>query len=469
MHASNLSEDDTVHEYHADNPDFPAKTIVATLFIGAFFGYLNDTLLNVALTPIMKDFGVDKTTVQWLTTGFLLVMGAFTPITAGVIQWFETRKMVLFTQATFLAGSLICAFAPTFGILVAGRMVQAVSAAFFVPLLFNGILSIYPPNKRGTAMGVITMMFTAAPAIGPTLSGIIIDHTHWRVLFGFTAPFMLAAMVLVGKYLTVNLSNISRPKIDILSAVLSIAGFGGLVYASSNFAHLPLAEFILLFAASVTLVGWFAYRQSRLATPLLNLRAFEYRQFRHCVVLLAGAVFLFLGLELMMPMYTQQVLMLTGTATGLILMPASIAQAVAAPLFGKLLDKKGGRFVVLPATVMLAVLWLFLRIDTQVMMLTTMFTLMAVSVSACVTGETHGLNALPKKLNPHGAAILTTINPIAGAIGAAFFVGATNIGEKLSSAASPQQAMLDGIHLAMGSALVLGAVMVFFATRLKAP
>ncbi len=470
MHTSDIGTGDTAHEYHADNPDFPSKTIVATLFIGAFFGYLNDTLLNVALTPIMKDFGVDKTTVQWLTTGFLLVMGAFTPITAGVIQWFETRKMVLFTQATFLAGSLICAFAPTFGILVVGRMVQAVSAAFFVPLLFNGILSIYPSNKRGTAMGVITMMFTAAPAMGPTLSGII-DHTHWRVLFGFTAPFMLAAMVLVGKYLTVNLSTISRPKIDILSAVLSIAGFGGLVYASSNFARLPLAEFILLFAASVALVGWFAYRQSRLATPLLNLRAFEYKQFRHCVVILAGAVFLFLGLELMMPMYTQQVLMLTGTATGLILMPASIAQAVAAPLFGKLLDKKGGRFVVLPATVMLtvslAVLWLFLRIDTQVMMLTAMFTLMAVSVSACVTGETHGLNALPKKLNPHGAAILTTINPIAGAIGAAFFVGATNIGEKLSSAASPQQAMLDGIHLAMGSALVLGVVMVFFAMRLK--
>ena len=471
MHTSDIGIDDTAHEYHADNPDFPAKTIVATLFFGAFFGYLNDTLLNVALTPIMKDFGVDKTTVQWLTTGFFLVMGAFTPITAGVIQWFETRKMVLFTQATFLAGSLICSFAPTFGILVAGRSVQGVAAAFFVPLLFNGILSIYPPNKRGTAMGVITMMFTAAPAMGPTLSGIIIDHTHWRVLFGFTAPFMLAAMVLVGKYLTVNLSTISRPKIDILSAVLSIAGLGGLVYASSNFARLPLAEFILLFATSVALVGWFAYRQSRLATPLLNLRAFEYRQFRHCVVILAGAVFLFLGLELMMPMYTQQVLMLTGTATGLILMPASIAQAVAAPLFGKLLDKKGGRFVVLPATVMLtvslAVLWLFLRIDTQVMMLTAMFTLMAVSVSACVTGETHGLNALPKKLNPHGAAILTTINPIAGAVGAAFFVGATNIGEKLSSAASPQQAMLDGIHLAMGSALVLGAVMVFFAMRLK--
>ena len=148
----------------------------------------------------MRDFGVNKTTVQWLTTGFLLVMGAFTPITAGVIQWLDTRRMVLLTQAVFLTGSLVCAFAPTFGVLVAGRMVQAVSAAFFVPLLFNGILSIYPPERRGTAMGVITMMFTAAPAMGPTLSGIIIDHTHWRVLFGFTTPFMLAAMALVANF-----------------------------------------------------------------------------------------------------------------------------------------------------------------------------------------------------------------------------------------------------------------------------
>ena len=458
-------------EYHACNPDFPAKTIVATLFIGAFFGYLNDTLLNVALTPIMRDFGVDKTTVQWLTTGFLLVMGAFTPITAGVIQWLDTRRMVLLTQAVFLTGSLVCAFAPTFGVLVAGRMVQAVSAAFFVPLLFNGILSIYPPARRGTAMGVITMMFTAAPAMGPTLSGIIIDHTHWRVLFGFTVPFMLAAMVLVAKFLTVNLSRVTRPKIDALSAVLSVAGFGGLVYASSSFSTLPVAEFVLISAGSVLLVGWFARRQFQLATPLLNLRAFGYAQFRYSVVILAGAVFLFLGLELMMPMYTQQVLLLTGTATGLILLPASIAQAAAAPLFGRLLDKKGGRFVVLPATVMmvvsLSVMWLFLRLDTQTAVLSAMFALMAVSVSGCVTGETLGLNALPKQLNPHGAAIMTTINPIAGAVGAAFFVGATNIGEQLSSAATPQAKMLDGIHLAMGCALAVAATLVFFAAKLR--
>lgn len=212
MHSTPAESTDTQHEYFSDNPKFPAKTIIATLFIGAFFGYLNDTLLNVALTPIMKDFGVNKTTVQWLTTGFLLVMGAFTPITANLIQWLDTKKMLLLTQATFLLGSLICAFAPVFPLLIAGRMVQAVSAAFFVPLLFNGVMAIYPPQKRGTAMGVITMMFTVAPALGPTLSGIIIDHTHWRFLFGLTIPFMLAAMLLTGKYLNETFAKF--PKIS---------------------------------------------------------------------------------------------------------------------------------------------------------------------------------------------------------------------------------------------------------------
>ena len=461
----------TEHEYLADRPGFPAKTIVAALFVGAFFGYLNDTLLNVALTPIMHDFAVDKTTAQWLTTGFLLVMGAFTPITANFIQWIETRKIVFITQTTFLTGSLICACAPTFAVLIAGRLVQAVSAACFVPLLFNGILAIYPPQRRGTAMGVITMMFTVAPAIGPTISGLIIDHSHWRVLFAFTAPFMLAAMLLVGKTLNENLSDISRLKIDLPSAVLSVAGFGGLVYASSNFAHLNAATFAALALGSLLLIALFARRQHRIDVPLLNLRAFGYAQFRYSVLILASAVFLFLGLELLLPMYSQQVLLLSGTITGLILLPASIAEAVAAPLLGNLLDRKGGRYTVLPATILLtaslAALWLNLRLDTHPLILAATFTLLAVSVSACITGETHGLNALPKALNPHGAAIIATLNPIAGAIGAAYFIGATNIGEKLTTAATAQQTMLGGIRLAVGSALILAATTIWLASKLQ--
>ncbi|MDK4684289.1 MFS transporter [Kingella negevensis] len=447
--------------YFSDNPEFPSKIIVFTLFIGAFFGYLNDTLLNVALTKIMADFHVDKTTVQWLTTGFLLIMGAFTPITANLIQWLETRKMVLITQTIFLVGSLICMFTPNFPVLMFGRVFQAIAAAFFVPILF----------KRGKAMGVITMMFTAAPAMGPTISGVIIDHLSWRYLFWLTIPFMVLAMLLVSKFLTVNLSDITKPKVDIPSVIASILGFGGLVYASSNFESLPLAVFVAVMIISLMIIAFFVKRQLTLDVPLLNLRVFEFKQFRYAAIILVCGSFLFLGMELLFPMYAQQVLLMTGTTTGLMLMPASIAQAIAAPLFGALLDKKGGRFMLIPATIALlgslGAMWTFLDLQTNTIVLTILFTAMAVSVSACITGETHGLNALPRELNPHGASTLTTLNPIAGALGAAFFVGMTSIGEKMSQATNPQQDMLNGIHLAMACAFVVAVIAVLSAFQIR--
>ena len=172
-----------------------------------------------------------------------------------------------------------------------------------------------------------------------------------------------------------------------------------------------------------------------------------------------------------MPMYTQQVRLLTGTATGLILMPASIAQAVASPFLGVLLDKKGGRFLMLPATaaLLLSVLamWMLLGLHTNILIFSGLFTLMALAASACITGETHGLNALPCELNPHGASTITTLNPIAGALGAAFFVGIASMGEKAGQAGTPQEALLGGVHWAMACALAVAGLAVLFALKIQ--
>ncbi len=458
-------------EYFSERSDFPTIPIVFTLFIGAFFGYLNDTLLNVALPTLMREFQVSKTSVQWLVTGFLLLMGALTPITANVIQRFQTRHILLITQAVFIVGSLLCASAQNFAWLLVGRMVQALSAALFVPLLMNGILAIYPPHKRGTAMGLVTMMFTVAPALGPTLSGMIIDWLNWRFLFILTIPFMLVAMGLTAKYLTVNLSEISRPKMDVLSAVLAVLGFGGLVYSSSHVADLPLWVFGGMMLISLGLVAWFVKRQFDLDVPLLNLRAFAYRQFRWSILILLCAYFIFMGMEVMMPMYTQQVLLLSATTTGLLLMPASIAQAIASPLLGMLLDKKGGRWVLLPAAfvLLLSLVWMkfLLGMDTAIWALSALFALMAVAVSASITGETHGLNALDKSLHPHGTAIITTLNPIAAAMGASFFVAMMNVGEHMGTFATAPEATLNGVRLAMMCAVGVAMVACWFALHIR--
>ncbi|MDH2997752.1 MFS transporter [Pasteurellaceae bacterium LFhippo2] len=464
------------YEFFGEDPNFPTKLITFVVLIGAFFGYLNETLLNVALTNLMHEFAIDKTTVQWMATGFLLVMGAFTPLTANIIQWFTTRTMLLVTLITFVVGTLICAFAPNFPVLLTGRFIQAVSAAFTVPILFNTILLIYPPNRRGTIIGFITMMFMVAPAIGPTLSGIIVDHFGWRYLFLLTVPFILLSIALALIFLKVNLQPITKPKIDCLSVLLSILGLGGLVYSTSNFAMLGLPLFSAIFIGSVTLVVWFTKRQFQLETPLIDLSVFRVKQYRYAMLILATLMFVFIGTELIMPMYLQQVVLLSGTVTGLILLPGSVVQAFLSPVMGNQLDKRGARPIVVPGAMILVstfVLMLtFFGVNSPSWLLTLVFMLLPISMAMILVSETHGLNVLPKEMYPHGTAIISTINPIAGAIGAAFFVGVTHIGETLYHTQevtdeTPRLAMMFGVQLAFGIAVVMGLFVLYTANKLR--
>ena len=455
----------------SDDPAFPARTILGTLFIGAFLGYLNETLLNVALTRLMTEFAVGKTTVQWISTGFLLIMGAFTPLTAGIMQWFNTRTITLVTLGVFLTGSLICAAAPSFGVLLAGRLVQAVAAAFSVPLLMNAILAIYPPNRRGMAMALVAVIFTVAPAIGPTISGVVTDHLGWRYLFLLTVPFTLLAMLLAACTLKRNLTLITRPPIDLLSVLLSIAGFGGLVYTASQFSSLPPIIFVLTLLLSLLTVALFAWRQFRLESPLLDLRALLQPQYRYTIIIVSLAYFLFMGFELLLPMHALQVLLLSGTVTGFMLMPASIAEAVAAPIFGALLDRKGGRAVALPCGILMVLsttaMWLYLDASSSPAVISVIFSAFVISVAAAIAGETHGLNHLPRALHPHGTAIINTVTPIAGALGAAFFVGIARVGETLSGQADARLAMQEGFRLSVGVMAILSLIALFYGLKVR--
>lgn len=458
-------------DYFSQDPRFPTRTVVAALFITAFLGYLNETLLNVALSTLMVEFAITRQTVQWIATGFLLVMGAFAPLTASILQWFSTRTMALMTLAIFLAGSLICAFALNFPMLLAGRLVQALAAACSVPLLINAILVIFPPGQRGRAMSLVAVIFTVAPAIGPTLSGIIVDTLGWRFLFLVTTPFVLLAMAMIALTLRHNLMRITRPRIDVVSVLLSILGFGGLVYACSQFSEMSWKAFVGLLLVAVGLILAFIRRQFRLTIPLLDLSILKIKQFRYTMVVLFIAYFLFLGLELLLPMYSQQVLLFSATLTGFVLLPASITEAVSSPIFGFLLDKKGGRPVLMSAAVLMAtamgLLWLSIGANTAAWLLASIVALFGVAVASAITGETHGLNHLPTHQNPHGTAMIGTLMPVSGALGIAFFVGVTRLGEQWSNQTTPVLAMLDGVQLAVGLGALLTLAGLLYASKIR--
>ena len=211
----------------------PPYGMIAILFIGAFIALLNNTLLNIALPTIMVEFKIKPSIVQWLTTGYMLVNGIMIPASAFFIQKFTNRRLFITAMTLFSLGTLLAMIAPAFGVLVAGRMIQASGSAMMMPLLMNVMLTAFPVERRGAAMGIFGLAMFTAPAIGPTLSGWVIEHYEWRVLFGIVLPIAILTLI----YAFFKLRNITPNrdmKLDVFSLILSSIGFGGLLYGFSS-------------------------------------------------------------------------------------------------------------------------------------------------------------------------------------------------------------------------------------------
>ena len=207
--------------------------LVVVLLIGTFCTVLNQTLLATAFPTLMKEFDISASTVQWLTTGFLLVNGIMIPVSAWLINSFSSKKLYISAMTTFLIGTIICFLAQNFSVLLTGRLIQAIGVGLSMPLLQNIMLTIFPPEKRGSAMGMAGIVIGLAPALGPTLSGWIIDHYSWRDLFGMVIPIVILVLVLALFFMK-SVIELTHPKIDTISAILSTIGFGSLLYGFSS-------------------------------------------------------------------------------------------------------------------------------------------------------------------------------------------------------------------------------------------
>ncbi|MEW9677311.1 MDR family MFS transporter [Lentibacillus sp. L22] len=452
----------TKYEFLADDPNAKVLPVVISFLIGAFFAILNETLLNIALTTLMEQFDVSVSTVQWMATGFMLMMGIVIPASAVLIQWFTTRQLFLGTMAIFTVGTTICAIAPTFPILLAGRLIQAVGTGLLMPVIFNVFLLIYPPHRRGKVMGVIGLVMMFAPAMGPTLSGIIVEHLGWRFLFITVIPFALFSIAFAYKYLQ-NISEVTKPKIDIISLIFSTIGFGGIVFGFSSAGDgdkgfLQPIAYIPIIIAAIALV-FFALRQLKLKEPLLDLRVFKFPMYTHAVIMFLIIIMAMFASEIILPMYMQGPLALTAATAGLVLLPGSILNGLMSPVMGQLFDKFGPRVMLIPATAVLCgTMFMMSRLGlhTSTWVIIVGYILLMLSVSAIMMpAETNGLNQLPKHLYPHGTAVMTTLQPVAGAIGVSVFISIMSArqGSFLQKAANPNdpntinESMVAGVEL----------------------
>ena len=406
----------------------PPYLMLAILFFGAFVAFLNNTLLNVALPTIMVDLNIkDYSTVQWLSTGYMLVSGVLVPASAFLITRFKNRHIFLVSMGLFLIGTILAALAPSFGILLAGRMVQAAGAATMSPLLMNVMLTSFPIEKRGAAMGIFGLVMFSAPAIGPTLSGWIVEHYDWRVLFEMIIPFAIISLGLAIWKLE-NVMETREVKLDYFSLVLSTIGFGGLLYGfssagSKGWGAVEVYGTIIIGAIGLIL---FILRQLKMDEPLLQIRIFKYPMFALAsVISMVISVAMFSGM-ILTPAYVQSVRGISPFDAGLMMLPGALVMGIMSPITGKLFDKFGPRILAITGLLIMTVSTYYLtklELDSSYAYIITVYTVRMLGISLVMMPiMTNGLNALPQKMNPHGTAINNTSQQVAGAIGTAVLV-----------------------------------------------
>ncbi|TXK84015.1 MDR family MFS transporter [Paenibacillus sp. N3.4] len=446
--------------------------IMLALIVGLFVAALNETLMGNALPELMKSFGVSAATGQWLSTAYMLVVGVLVPVTAILQQWFTTRQIFLSAMSLFFVGTVISAVSPAFGVLLVGRIIQAIGTGMLLPLVMNVIMTIYPPEKRGGAMGMLGLVVMFAPAIGPTISGLIVDGLSWRWLFYLVIPFALLSII-IGAAVLKNVSEVTKPRVDLLSIVLSTIGFGGIVYGFSSAGEHGWSEpeVIWTIAAGGVSLLLFVRRQLLLKQPIMDLRAFRYPTFALVAVLMFVLMMTFFSSAIMLPMFMQGVLMVTAFKSGLILLPGGIVNGFMAPISGKLFDKFGPRVLVIPGLAAAVVsLWQFTRFDEA----TSTGFLVAVHISLMIgialvmmPAQTAGLNQLPSHLHPHGTAILNTLQQVSGAIGTALYISIMSGGQKqyLSGASDPQAPaeIVKGLVAGINNAFWFGVIIALVA------
>ncbi|WP_339216179.1 DHA2 family efflux MFS transporter permease subunit [Ornithinibacillus sp. FSL M8-0202] len=451
-----------VHHHHeVDSVENIRKgPLLIVLLTGAFVAILNQTLLVTALPVIKEDLNIDDNTVQWLQSIFLLVNGIMIPITAFLIARFSTRTLFLLAMGSFALGTLICTIAPEFLTLLVGRVLQAAGAGIMMPLMQTIMFLIFPIEKRGSAMGLFGLIISFAPAIGPTLSGYLIEHYPWRSLFYVVLPIVIIDIVLA-YFVLVNVTKQTFPKVDILSIVLSTLGFGGLLYgfstAGSSGWH--SAEVLLSIVLGAAILTWFILRQLKLDTPILEFRIFKEKIFTLTTVLGMTVFLAMIGGAVILPLLMQDMLGFSPMQSGLAILPGALIMGVMNPVTGRLFDRFGAKWLSLIGLLLITVTTFMLAVLNSETTFTYIASVQAVRMlgiaMVMMPVTTAGLNQLSSEMLPHGTAMNNTLRQMAGAIGTALLVTI------MTSSAIPEEGVngvIHGVNVAFSVAGIIAAV-----------
>ncbi len=404
-----------------------AKVIIGILIFSGLIATFNETILNVALSPLMIEMNVTAGTIQWIITAYMIVVAVLVPVTAFLIQTFKTKHLYLTAMIILLFGTICGAYSKTFTMLLISRILQAAGTGMIIPIMMNTVLEVAPSKSRGVVMGLCGASLTLGPALGPTVAGIVLQYYQWNMLFVLLIPIIILAII-VGNIYLVNVSNITKPKIDVLSIILSTISFGGLIYGISGFSEgLNIKLVSIIFIIGILSLILFCKRQLSSKEPMLDIRVFKYKKFTIATVLVMLSMMTIFTMAVMLPMFLQGALETNTFTAAMALLPATLISGALTPVAGKIYDKKGSR-ILLPTGFIIILVSLFILAhssnDTSLIQIILVFILVDIGVALTMSpSQTVALSSLPKDYYPHGVAILNTLQQLASAIGSSLFIG----------------------------------------------
>lgn len=452
------------------------RFIISIIVVSAIVVILNQTLLLTAIPEIMNDLNIEFAQAQWLNTAFFLVNGIMIPVSAFFINKFTTRSLFLVAMGIFMAGTLIAALSSDYFVLLAGRIIQAISAGIMMPLTQVILLNLFPVSKRGRAMGLFGMVIGVAPAVGPVLGGFVVQSFEWSMLFWIVLP-IAAANFIFAAFTMRNVTTQTNPKFDLLSLVLSILGFGSLLYGFSAAGTMgwsdPFVIGSLIFGA--ILVSVFVRRQLNLEQPILQLRVMKSRAFTLSSVIAIVFFTSIISGNNILPVFMQEMLDYTPLESGLAILPGAFIMGLIMPIAGYIFDRYGIKYLTILGSGMLlitSVMMAFLDENSSFWAITIIYTLRLVSVGfAMMPLTTYAMNSISNRLIPDGTALNNTMRQIGASLFTAIMVTImTLIPASIDGAAPSIESQVLGVNatfLFSGFLALLALIMAFFLKELK--
>ena len=446
----------------------PALAMLS-LMIGAFVGMFSETSLNIALPSLMRSLQVSQGTVQWLVTGYMLVISVVMPLSSVLSKKYRTKRLVVFALLAFMIGSAISACGSRFAVVLIGRMIQGLGTGIILPLMFAVAMQIFPLAKLGTVNGLAALVIMFAPAIGPTITGVVLSQWSWQAIFWLFIPLLLVALILT----TLFLEDVFTPvatKLDWWSVLTSLIGFGGIVVGTSwasDAGWLAWSVWAALLIGALGL-GCYGWRQLHLTKPILNLRVFQTSAFSIGTVIVMLSFGVILAAMYLLPLYLQNGLGLAVATAGVVMLPGGLVNAAASALAGRLFDKYGAKWLSRGGFV-IALLGLAILLTTNLqtplwVIIAGHMVLMVGAPLALSPAQTYALSSLPAKIGGDGSAVLNTLEQVVGAVATAIATSLMALGSSRQTGAA---GISLGVHYGLWFVVILAGCALLASCQLK--